>query len=74
MQDWSIEPTDGIKSLGDLDALVGLTVDEARSRVAAVGGRLHWYPGGPYPTYEKSPNRVNVQVQYGRVAAVLGVG
>ena len=74
MQDWHIEPTDGIKNLGDLNMLAGLTVEEATSRVQAVGGRLHWYPGGPHNTFEKSPNRINVRVVDGRVAEVLGVG
>jgi hypothetical protein len=59
----------------DLSTLVGCSVDEARSRVEAAGGRFRTYDDEhPALTLDYVPTRVTARVEVGHVAEVRGFG
>jgi hypothetical protein len=58
----------------DLDALVGLTVDEARSHVESAGGRLRVYRDGQALPADLRTHRITAKADGDRVVSVLGFG
>jgi hypothetical protein len=52
-----------------VDTLVGCTVDEARQRVEAAGGRFQGYGHGDALTAEFRTNRVRALIEDGRVVS-----
>ena len=68
-----MEPPQGLKGL-DLDALVGLPVERARTIVDQAGGVLRAVAPGDVVTLEYRPDRVTVVVVNGEVIESNGIG
>jgi hypothetical protein len=59
----------------DLDALLGRTMQDARSMVEAAGGVLRWYDAEhPSRTFDLIPRRVTVRLADGLVREVHAFG
>ena len=58
----------------DLNSLVGLDADAARSVVEHHGGQLRTYAPGDALRTDLRPNRVTVLIEDGLVSSVRGIG